>query len=104
MAKDRVESEAYRKVVSGFVEGSAGIVQLPDVPCKLAWIVAEAANAGNIYLGPSTVKSASTSTDPLVGFQLDAGVMIGPLPIANLNQLYHICDNPGDDLMYFVLE
>ena len=94
----------YKEGVSGERAGSATAVQLPDVPSQLVWISALAGNAGDVYLGFSGVTVADGTTDTTSGFELNPGDKIGPLPIHNLNQLYIICDNAGDDITYLVLK
>ena len=93
----------YNKGASGERAGSASAVQLPDVPCQMVWIKAVNSNAGNVYIGFSGVTVVDGTTDTTSGFELDAGEVIGPLPIHNLNQLYLIGDNAGDDVTYLIL-
>lgn len=90
--------------VSGELQGSASAAQLPDIVGGLVWFKALADNAGNVYLGfSSSVTVANGTTDTTSGIQLDAGDMIGPMTLSNLNKMYRICDNAGDDLTYIVL-
>jgi hypothetical protein len=92
--------EVYGIVASGELQGSATYLQLPDVPCHMAYISACADNAGNVYLGTSaSVTVANGTTDVTTGLRLGAGDMV-VLPITNLNLLFRICDNAGDDLTY----
>lgn len=88
---------------TGELAGSATALQLPDIPCSMAWLKAVASNAGNVYLGGAGVTVVDGTTDTTTGFELAAGEVLGPLPIDNLNRLYRICDNAGDDLTYFTL-
>ena len=88
---------------SGEEDGSATAVQLPNVPCQLAWIKAVRSNAGNVYIGYAGVTKVDGTTDTTTGFELDAGEVLGPLTIDNLNRLFLISDNAGDDITYFVL-
>lgn len=103
MAKDIVKNYLYQVVVSGERQGSATAVQLPNIPAELVWITAQDDNAGDVYLGGAGVTVPDGTTDTTSGIQLEAGDTIGPLPIANLNLLYIICDNAGDDISYLVL-
>lgn len=89
---------------SGERAGSVSAVQLPNVPCQMAWIKAVNSNSGNVYIGFSGVTVVDGTTDTTSGFELDDGEVIGPLPIHNLNQLYMICDNTGDDITYLILK
>lgn len=93
--------EVYTRVRTGELQGSATALQLPDIPCRMVWFKAEAANAGNVYLGFSSAETVvDGTTDVTTGIQLDAGDLIGPIPVMNLNYFYRICDNAGDDLTY----
>ena len=89
---------------SGEVAGSATAARFPDVPCKWANIKAVASNAGNVYVGFAGVTVVDGATDTTSGFELDAGQETGWLPITNLNVLYYICNNAGDDVTYLVLK
>lgn len=97
------EIEPYDAMVCGELQGSATALQLPNIPCRMVWFKALADNAGNVYLGGSGVTVADGTTDTTSGIELDAGDMIGPIPIVNLNLLYRICNNAGDDLTYLAL-
>ncbi len=90
-------------VISGERAGSATAVQLPTVAGSLVYITALASNAGNVYLGAAGVTVPNGTTDTTSGLELTPGAMIGPLPIDNLNRLYMICSNAGDDVTYLVL-
>ena len=94
----------YKEGASGEVAGSATAKVLPSIPCQMAWIKAVNGNAGDVYLGFSGVTVVDGTTDTTTGYELSAGESIGPLPIHNLNQLYIICDNAGDDITYFILK
>lgn len=98
-----VSNTVYNVVVSGERQGSATAVQMPNIPAELVWITAQDDNAGQVYLGGAGVTVPDGTTDTTSGIQLEAGDTIGPLPISNLNLLYIICDNAGDDVSYLVL-
>ena len=83
--------------------GSATAVQLPAVSGSMIYIKAVASNAGNVYLGGAGVTVVNGTTDVTSGIELTPGDMIGPLPLDNLNKLYIICNNAGDDITYMVL-
>ena len=89
-------------IVSGEVSGSATAKQLPDITGGLVWIQALFTNAGNVYVGAAGVTIPDGTTDTTSGVALDAGDWLGPLSLANLNKLYIICDNAGDDITYFI--
>ncbi len=82
-------------------QGSAAAVQLPTLACKMARIVACVSNVGNVYLGRSNaVTKPDGTTDTTTGLELAPGADTGWLPIQNLNLLWMICDNAGDDITY----
>ena len=91
-------------VANGERQGSASAIQLPNAPGSMVYIKAVGSNAGNVYIGRAGVTVVNGTTDVTSGIELDAGEMLGPLPITNLNELYMICDNAGDDIVYLVLE
>lgn len=90
-------------VATGERAGSATAVQLPSVSGSMIYIKAVGSNAGNVYVGISGVTVVNGTTDTTSGIELDAGEMLGPLPLDNLDKLYIICDNAGDDITYMVL-
>ena len=94
----------YKEGASGERQGSGSAVALPNVPCQMAWISAISSNVGDVYLGFSGVTVVDGTTDTTSGFELNPGDKIGPIPIDNLNKMYIICDNAGDDISYFVLK
>ena len=98
-----VATERFTEVKSGELAGSASAAQLPNIACKLAKLKARGDNAGSVYLGGAGVTKPDGTTDVTTGIELAAGDETGWLPIDNLNRLYRICDNAGDDLTYMVL-
>jgi len=95
--------EVYNGISTGELAGSATALQLPDVSCRLVMFVAEAANVGKVYLGGAGVTKVDGTTDTTSGLQLAAGDATPFIPISNLNLLYRICDNAGDDLTYLAI-
>jgi len=90
-------------LTSGEVSGSVTAKQLPDVECKLAWLQAAPGNAGMVTICTgSGATMPDGTTDITSGIQLTAGAYAPPLPIPNLNKLWIICTNAGDDLLYLV--
>ena len=85
---------------TGEIQGSATAAVLPTL-AGLKYVVFRAlsSNAGNVYLGKSTVTVPDGTSDVTSGFELAAGDSEG-FYIGNLNELYRICDNAGDDLVY----
>lgn len=90
-------------VISGERQGSATAVQLPTVSGSMILITALASNAGNVYLGAVGVTVPNGTTDVTSGIELAPGTMTPWLPLDNLNRLYMICANAGDDITYMVL-
>ena len=91
-------------VATGAISGDASAAALPtiDVPSHVK-LKAQGGNSGSVFIGLNssvTVPSDST-TDTTSGYELDAGQEI-TLVVGNLNELYLICDNAGDDLTYMV--
>ena len=91
-------------VVSGEIAGSATAARLPDIQCNMVNLKAVASNAGNVYLGGSGVTKVDGTADATTGIELSAGQETGYLPINNLNVLYLISDNAGDDLTYLAMK
>lgn len=91
-------------VRTGEIAGSTTTAQLPNISCKYALIKAQVANAGNVYIGHSNVVTKAVgATNATCGLELDSGQDTGWLNISNLNELYLICDNAGDDVTYMVI-
>ena len=96
-------SAGKRIVLQGEIQGSATVAVLPTITVPLSVrFRALSTNNGNVYLGilAGTTKPDGT-TDATSGWELDAGQEI-ELQVANLNELYRICDNAGDDLVYLI--
>ncbi len=85
---------------SGEIAGSATAVVLPSIACVYVWFKASANNAGYVYLGVAGVTKIDGTADATTGLQIAPGEMVGPIHIDNLNRLFIICDNAGDDLTY----
>ena len=98
------EHKQYDSVASGELQGSAAALQLPDIPCRAVFFTALAGNAGKVYLGGPAVTVPDGTTDTTSGIELQAGDMTPFIPISNLNKLYRICENAGDDLCYFLVK
>lgn len=95
--------EVPKAIATGEVSGSATAKVLPTINCQAVRIVAASDNAGNVYLGGAGVTAPDGTTDTTSGFLLDAGDSTEWLPIDNLNKLYIICDNAGDDILYMCI-
>lgn len=92
----------YGNIQSGERQGSVTAVQLPDIEGQVFLISALNANAGDVYLGGSGVTVPDGTTDTTSGLELEPGDTV-VLPMHNLNLLYIICDNAGDDITYLSL-
>src|SRR5512146_1978721 len=92
-------------IVTGAVSGETSATQLAALPCRMILFKAEAANAGNVYIGTTSgvTKISDSTTDATTGLQLDAGEMTPWIPCVNKSQFWIICDNAGDDLTYMAL-
>lgn len=87
---------------TGELAGSATAAQMPNVPCKYVNFKAVSDNAGQVYIGlASTVTVVNGTTDVTSGWELTAREETGWLPCGNMNEFYRICDNAGDDLVYW---
>ena len=88
----------------GEIAGSATAKQCPDIAVAgTVKLKAQIDNAGNVYIGlANTVTVAGGNQDTTTGYVLDAGEGI-ELAVSNLNELFIICDNAGDDLVYLVI-
>lgn len=98
-----IRAEQYTAPATGELAGATSATQMPTVACKLVKFKAAYDNAGRVYIGGSGVTVANGSTDTTTGYQLSASEETGWIPVDNLNRLYRICDNAGDDLTYLAL-
>lgn len=92
-----------KQVKCGELQGSATALQLPDISCSMVMFKAVSSNAGNVYLGIAGVTKVDGTTDATTGFELAPGDSTSWIPVSNLNVLYRICDNAGDDLTYLAV-
>ena len=90
-------------IAHGEISGSATAKQLPSVAVgTVALLKAARSNSGNVYVGLSASVTAPDGTqDTTTGYELDAGEEL-KVSVDNLDELYIICDNAGDDLTYVV--
>lgn len=95
--------EIPKAIATGEIAGSATAKQLSNIACQQVNIAACGDNAGNVYLGGAGVTIPNGTGDTTSGFLLDAGDQSGWIPIDNLNKLYIICDNAGDDIVYMCI-
>ena len=83
--------------------GSASASQFASVAAKWVKVKAQYDNAGRVYIGGSAVTVKDGTTDTTTGYELSPGEETPWLPLSNLNALYLICNNAGDDVTYMVL-
>ena len=99
-----VQNIAYGNVFNGERAGSTSAVQLPNRTCRMVMFVAPNSNASDVYLGGSGVTVAAGTTTTTAGYELQPGGQTPWIPIRNMNQIYMICDDAGDDLLWMALE
>lgn len=91
-------------LMTGEFAGGIAIAQLPHVPCTMAKVKAEYDNAGRVYIGGPGVAKRSGITNPAAGWELSAGEESPWMLIHDLAEVYRICDNAGDDLIWMVVQ
>ena len=99
-----VGSIVYGNVFNGERAGSTSAVQLPARTCRLVMFVAPNSNASDVYIGGSGVTVAAGTTTTTAGYELQPGGQTPWIPIRNMNLIYMICDDAGDDLLWMALE
>lgn len=100
---DVASQPVFGTIAVGELAGSATAAQMPSQACRLVKFKAAYDNAGRVYIGGSGVTKKDGTTDTTTGLELSAGEETGWLPVSNLNVLYRICDNAGDDLTYLAM-
>jgi hypothetical protein len=88
---------------TGEVAGALAATQFPQLACKMCRVKAQNDNAGNVYVGVGGVTVAAGTTDTTTGWQLDAGEETPWLLVSDMNQLFRISDNAGDDVTYIAM-
>lgn len=104
MAERNMLGSETRAIATGEVSGSITAKRLPSLACTMVNIQAAASNAGKVYLGGAGVTKPDGTTDSTTGWELAAGSSSGNLVVDNLNQLYIICDNAGDDVIFMAMQ
>ena len=92
------------QIVTGEVAGSATAAVFPTIPCQMVMFKAVDSNAGNVYIGTSDVTVVTAATNTTAGWVLAAGQESGWIPADNMDKLYRICDNAGDDVVYMAVQ
>ena len=95
-------TQYVRVVATGERAGATSATQLPDITAKCVNIKAVANNSGHVYVGFAGVTVVDGTTDTTSGWELDAKEETAGIPVGNLDELYIICDNAGDDLVYMI--
>jgi hypothetical protein len=96
--------EVYNRRQTGELQGSATAIQCPDVPwCRMVIFKALTSNVGDVYMGGPDVTIPDGTTDATSGLELSPGDFSPWIPVNNLNMMWRICDNAGDDLTYLAL-
>jgi hypothetical protein len=95
----------FQPIAHGMMAGSISAAQFASVT-SAKWVKFKAKNdnTGFVFIGiANTVTKGASSTDPLAGWELDAGQEID-LPIigGNLSGFWYICDATTDDVYYLV--
>lgn len=96
-------SSVFFRVRSGEVAGNVAAHQLPDVPCNKVMIKALGDNAGVVAIGGTGVTLPAGTTDTTSGIPLKASEETPWIEVDNLNRLYAISENAGDDLAYLAI-
>lgn len=92
-------------IYHGELPGSTDAVQMPVRKYQNGYVKAAIDNAGNVYIGSSsdvTIANGSTDADTTTGFPLDAGHVLPLGAPGDLSEMWYICDNAGDEVIYFV--
>ncbi|MHA2118164.1 MAG: hypothetical protein ACW98J_04520 [Candidatus Thorarchaeota archaeon] len=95
--------EAFPRFEAGELAGSVGATQGPDIPCSWVKFKAHDDNAGTVFLGGVNVTVADGATDTTSGWPLESGEESPWFRVDNVNRIYRICDNAGDDCSYVLL-
>jgi hypothetical protein len=101
--QEEFNANPFSRVKCGEIAGSATAVQLPNIPAGgLVTLQAASDNAGKVYLGGAGVTIPDGTADSTSGVYLSAGEKM-VTNLENLNVLYLICTNAGDDLIYLII-
>lgn len=94
-------------IATGEVAGNTSATAFPSL-AGVKWVKfkAEYDNAGRVYIGATSgVTKAEGTSDTNAGWPLSAGEETPWIPLNgnNMNTLYRICTNAGDDVVYMAL-
>jgi hypothetical protein len=90
-------------ITHGLRQGSTDAAQMPTYTYQAGFIKALADNTGNVYIGGSSDVTIAGTTDNLTtGYELDAGNVFLLGKAGNLQDLWYITDNAGDDFIFWI--
>ena len=89
-------SYTFPHFYAGNIPASAVRAQMPSIPCEMVRFKSDPDNDGQIYLGGDDVTTG-------IGWQLDAGDDTGWIPVHNLEEVYYICSDATQRLMYMIV-
>lgn len=97
--------EYYSLQATGEVGGNTSATQFPSLAgVRMVKVKARTANTGDVYIGLSGVTAPDGSDDQTTGYELSPGDESPWIPLdGNLDDLYRICDNAGDDVTFIAL-
>ena len=88
---------------TGELAGSITPKNFPNIDVEAVKVKAVISNAGNVYVGRGGVRAVTATDREDVGYELPAGDETPWLFISNLDELFIIGDNAGDDVTYIAL-
>lgn len=93
----------FEEIATGEIAGAAAATQMPNIACRAVSFKAVASNVGKVYIGKAGVTKPDGTTDVTTGWELAPSAETIFIPVANLSELFYICDNATDDLVYMAL-
>ncbi len=94
-----------KAIYHGELPGSTDAIKMPAKKFQNGYVKAMIGNSGNVYIGSSsdvTIANGSTDADTTTGYVLDAGEVLELKTPGNLDDYWYICDNAGDEVIYFL--
>jgi len=90
------QSYTFEHMTTGQVAMTLNRTQLPNIPIEMVWFKADPDNTSDVFLGANNVSN-------LVGIELIAGDVFGPIPVDNLNAFWYVGNNTTDRLQYMIV-
>lgn len=81
----------------GKLDGVITATQMPVIVIEQVFFRAKLTNTDTIYIGTDNAVTADN------GIPLNPGEFSPWLPVKSLDLLWYICENAGDDLVYFIV-